>query len=126
MLVLPMYYRAWNSYSTGREGYKSCNSECTSWGLPTLGSYNFQTPWVISTSNTSFERSNQSMTYLALPQIAKHKIKGYNFEIYCTQLGFALLHPTINLVDYVFWWATNRICILLLIICKCFLVGLFS
>ena len=51
--------QAWKSYSTGREGYKSCNSECTSWGLPTLTTYNFQTPQVILTYNTSFERSNQ-------------------------------------------------------------------
>ena len=27
------YVYSWKSYSTGREGYKSCNSECTSWGL---------------------------------------------------------------------------------------------
>ena len=52
-------YTPWKSYSTGREGYKSCNSECASWGLPTLATYNFQTPQVILTYNTSFERSNQ-------------------------------------------------------------------
>ena len=58
LLQLNWFY-SWKSYSTGREGYKSCNSECASWGLPTLATYNFQTPQVILTYNTSFERSNQ-------------------------------------------------------------------
>ena len=62
MLIIDHEHRCgytWKSYSTGREGYKSCNSECASWGLPTLATYNFQTPQAILTYNTSFERSNQ-------------------------------------------------------------------
>ena len=54
-----MLDNSWKSCSTGREGYKSCNSECASWGLPTLESYNFQIPQVIFTSNTLFKKSNQ-------------------------------------------------------------------